>query len=99
MMFSATLRHVGLSVALLIALALAGAGWAQSSSQREARLLTGPMTERPIAVSCTTVVIEACKERARAACADRCNGTSDQDVRACAVCRLENADRCMSSCK
>jgi hypothetical protein len=98
-MFGATLRQVRLYVAVLIALTAAGAGWAQSSSQREARLLIGPMTERPIAVTCSNVVVEACKDRARAACADRCNGTSDQDVRTCAVCRLESADRCMSSCK
>jgi hypothetical protein len=98
-MFGATLRRVGLSVAVLIALTAACAGWAQSSSQREARVLIGPVTERPIAVTCSNNVIEACKERARAACADRCNGTSDQNVRMCAVCKLESADSCMSSCK
>jgi len=56
----------------LLALITLWAGSSALAQEREARLLRGPMTERPISVACTQDQTGACKNNAMAACAAQC---------------------------
>ncbi len=67
---------------------LAGSAGSASAQQREARLLPGPMTERPIIrVACTAAELAQCKAGATNKCGD------DK------VCAASGVARCEAMCE
>jgi hypothetical protein len=83
----------------LLALTALCAGAPALAQEREARLLRGPMTERPIAVACTPVQEGTCKNNAMAACANLCNPTQTPNALQCVRCEQQHLDACMAQCK
>jgi hypothetical protein len=87
----------------VLALTTLWVGASASAQEREARLQSGPMTERPIAImsgqttdSRSLAQIDNCQNQANAACNDLCdrskNPTSNGQV--CAFCIQQHLDRC-----
>jgi hypothetical protein len=89
-----TLRLLG-----VLALATLWVGASALAQEREARLLSGPMTQWPIAVACTEAQDGACKNNAQNVCANLCNPNNTPNAQACVICMNTNIDRCKSACK
>jgi len=83
----------------LLALIALPAGSQAMAQEREARLLRGPMTERPVAVACTQEQSGACKNNAIAACANLCNPAQTPNALQCVRCEQQHVDACLSQCK
>ena len=88
----------------VLALTVFWVGASALAQEREARLPSGPMTERPIAVmsGLTTdgqSIAQAanCTNQAAAACTDPCDRTKNPNGELCAWCMKQHIDRCKGS--
>ena len=89
-----TLRLLG-----VLALTTLLVGASALAQERQARLLSGPMTERPVVVTCTNAQIGACQGNAENACANLCNRHNTSNAQACVICKHTHLDRCKSACQ
>ena len=94
-----TIRLLG-----VLALTALWVGASALAQEREARLPSGPMTERPITVTSgqttdgqSVAQLSDCKSQATAACHDLCDRTRNPSTngQACASCTQQHIDRCM----
>ena len=83
----------------VLALTTAWVGASALAQEREARLLSGPMTDRPVVVTCTNAQIGACQGNAQNACGNLCNPNNTPNAQACAICMNTHLDRCKSACQ
>ena len=95
------MRFICLLMLASVTLFAAGAGWAE---QREAMVLSGPMspmTERPTAVNdkCTLSQVETCNGAGLQSCSAICNNPK-QGAGDCSNCMSDATARCMAQfCK
>ena len=96
---SNAIRLLGLLALVTLSIAASGAG---SAEQREAMLLSGPMspmTERPTAVDCTLGQVTTCQGAGVPSCNAICNNPK-QGAGDCSNCMGEATNRCMKQyCK
>ena len=97
-MRQATIRLLG-----VLALTTLWVGASALAQEREARLPSGPMTERPIVVTSgqttdgqSIAQIDNCQNQANAACHDLCDRTKNPSTngQACASCIQQHLNRC-----